>query len=173
METMLQEVSREVSQAAASAQPDAARTPAIRTRELTKRFGECTAVDRVSLDTASQESFGLLGPNGAGKSTLIRMLTTLVPATSGQGWVTGFDIGREASQVRGAIGYVPQTLSADGALTGYENLLTSARLYGVPRRERAERIQGRDAWMAPAAVAGQSVDLPSRCLAGPHDRRRV
>ncbi len=138
MQTLPQEVDCEAPQAAVS---NVTGTPAIRTRELTKRFGACVAVDRVSLDIAPQESFGLLGPNGAGKTTLIRMLTTLLPPTSGQGWVTGLDIHRQASRVRGAIGYVPQMLSADGALTGYENLLTSARLYGVPRRERAARIQ--------------------------------
>ena len=141
MQTLLQGIGCQEPEVAAVTQLNLARTPAICTRELTKRFGACLAVDRVSLDIASQESFGLLGPNGAGKSTLIRMLTTLLPPTSGQGWVTGLDVWREASQVRGAIGYVPQMLSADGALTGHENLLTSARLYGVPRRERAERIQ--------------------------------
>jgi ABC-2 type transport system ATP-binding protein len=141
MPTTLQEIERHAPEIADREQPDTTRLPAIRTRELTKRFGDCLAVDRVSLDVAPQESFGLLGRNGAGKSTLIKMLTTLLPPTSGEGWVTGLDIGREAARVRGAIGYVPQMLSADGALTGYENLLTSARLYGVPHRQRAERIE--------------------------------
>jgi ABC-2 type transport system ATP-binding protein len=141
MQASFQETGSHDLQAPDSASAGAARTPAIRTRELTKRFGECLAVDRVSLDIAPQQNVGLLGPNGAGKSTLIKMLTTLLPPTSGQGWVTGLDIGREAARVRGAIGYVPQMLSADGALTGYENLLTAARLYAVPRRERAQRIR--------------------------------
>jgi ABC-2 type transport system ATP-binding protein len=141
MQTRFQETGSHDLQATDSASAGAARMLAIRTRELTKRFGECLAVDRVTLDIAPQQNVGLLGPNGAGKSTLIKMLTTLLPPTSGQGWVTGLDIGREAARVRGAIGYVPQMLSADGTLTGYENLLTSARLYGVPRRERAQRIQ--------------------------------
>jgi ABC-2 type transport system ATP-binding protein len=141
MPTTLQGIECHAPEVAVGASEGTARVSAIRTRELTKRFGVCLAVDRVSLDIAPQESVGLLGPNGAGKSTLIKMLTTLLPPTSGRGWVTGLDIGREAAQVRGAIGYVPQMLSADGALTGYENLLTSARLYGVPRNERAQRIQ--------------------------------
>jgi len=141
MPTTLQDAECPVSRDDVGALPDATVTPAIRTRDLTKRFGACLAVDGVSLDIAPQETFGLLGPNGAGKSTLIKILTTLLPPTSGQGWVTGLEIGREAARVRAAIGYVPQMLSADGALTGYENLLTAARLYGVPRKERAPRIQ--------------------------------
>jgi len=112
MPTTLQEIERHAPEIADREQPDTTRLPAIRTRELTKRFGDCLAVDRVSLDVAPQESFGLLGRNGAGKSTLIKMLTTLLPPTSGEGWVTGLDIGREAARVRGAIGYVPQMLSA-------------------------------------------------------------
>jgi ABC-2 type transport system ATP-binding protein len=89
----------------------------------------------------------LLGPNGAGKSTLIKMLTTLLPATSGAAWVAGFDILREPEKVRRAIGYVSQMLSADGDLTGYENLLISAKLCGLSRAQRAERIQQALAFM--------------------------
>jgi len=112
----------------------------IETCELTRQFGEFVAVDRVSLAIAKGEIFGLIGPNGAGKSTLIRMLATLLPPTSGSARIAGYDIVAEPAQVRRQIGYVPQMLSADGSLTGYENLLLSARLYGIPRRERAERI---------------------------------
>jgi ABC-2 type transport system ATP-binding protein len=83
----------------------------------------------------------LIGPNGAGKTTLIKMLTTLVPATSGEAWIAGCSIRRQASEVRRRIGYVPQMLSADGALTAYENLLLSARLYAIPRHERDSRIR--------------------------------
>ncbi|MGC2413062.1 MAG: ATP-binding cassette domain-containing protein [Stellaceae bacterium] len=86
------------------------------------------------------EMFGLIGPNGAGKSTLIKMLITLLPPTSGSARVVGYDIIREPGEVRRHIGYVPQLLSADGALTGYENMLLSARLYGIPRAERVLRI---------------------------------
>jgi len=83
----------------------------------------------------------LIGPNGAGKSTLIKMLTTLLPPTSGHATVGGFDLVAAPRKVRRNIGYVPQLLSSDGALTGYENLLLSARLYGLPRRERTHRIE--------------------------------
>jgi ABC-2 type transport system ATP-binding protein len=83
----------------------------------------------------------LIGPNGAGKSTLIRMLTTLLPPTSGTASIAGCDIVRQPADVRRHIGYVPQLLSADGSLTGYENLLLSDRLYGVPRQERKTRIE--------------------------------
>ena len=114
--------------------------PLIETRGLSKQFDGHLAVDHVDLAIHHREIFGLIGPNGAGKSTLIKMLTTLLPATSGLARVAGFDIGRDARRVRAHIGYVPQLLSADGALTGYENLLLSARLYLIPRRERAQRI---------------------------------
>jgi ABC-2 type transport system ATP-binding protein len=107
---------------------------------LTRKFAELTAVDRVTFTINKGEIFGLIGPNGAGKSTLIKMLTTLLPPTAGSATIAGFDIVTQPAEVRRRIGYVPQLLSADGSLTGYENLLLSARLYGVPRRERAERI---------------------------------
>ena len=107
---------------------------------LTRKFGDLTAVDRLTLSIGRAEIFGLIGPNGAGKSTLIKMLTTLLPPTSGTATIAGHDIIDEPAAVRRQIGYVPQLLSADGSLTGYENMLLSARLYGVPRAEREERI---------------------------------
>jgi len=119
---------------------DIREAPAVEIRDLTRRFGELVAVDRVSLAVEQGEIFGLIGPNGAGKSTLIKMLTTLLPPTSGSATIVGYDIAREPAGVRRHIGYVPQLLSADGSLTGYENMLLSARLYGVPRSERATRI---------------------------------
>jgi len=108
--------------------------------DLTRKFGELIAVDRISLSVNTGEIFGLIGPNGAGKSTLIRMLTTLLPPTSGTARIAGYDIASQPSEVRRKIGYVPQLLSADSSLTGYENMLLSARLYGVARGERNERI---------------------------------
>ena len=114
--------------------------PAIRTVGLTRRFGSLTAVDRLSIEVAVGEVFGLIGSNGAGKSVTIKMLTTLLPPTSGEAWVAGFNVVTEAARVRERIGYIPQMVSADGALTGYENLVVSARLYGLNRREREERI---------------------------------
>ncbi len=115
-------------------------TPAIQTRDLTRRFGAIVAVKELDLDVATGAVFGLLGPNGAGKTTLIKMLTTALPPTAGSATVAGFDIERKAQAVRERIGYVPQALSADGALTGYENLLLSAHLYGIGRGERRKRI---------------------------------
>lgn len=114
--------------------------PAVKTTALTRKFGDLTAVDRVDLEVPAGGIFGLLGSNGAGKSTMIKMLTTLLAPTSGTAEVGGFDIVAHPAEIRGHIGYVPQLLSADGALTGYENLLLSARLYGLPREERGVRI---------------------------------
>jgi ABC-2 type transport system ATP-binding protein len=115
--------------------------PAIRTTDLTRRFGALTAVDAASMEVRHGEIFGLIGPNGAGKSTMIKVLTTLLPPTSGRAWVAGFDVVGQASLVRRRIGYVPQLVSADSALTGYENLLVSAQLYSIPRQYRAQRIR--------------------------------
>ena len=107
---------------------------------LTRRYGDVTAVNGVSFRVGRGEIFGLIGPNGAGKSTLVKMLTTLVPPSSGQAIIAGFDIARAPQQVRKHIGYVPQLLSSDRELTGYENLLLSARLYLIPAKERRRRI---------------------------------
>jgi len=113
---------------------------AIKTSELTRQFGHLTAVDHVGLCIPYGEIFGLLGANGAGKSTLIKMLTTLLPPTSGSAEVGGYDIIESPGKVRRRIGYVSQLVSADGALTGYENLRLSAKLYGLTRAERGSRI---------------------------------
>jgi ABC-2 type transport system ATP-binding protein len=114
--------------------------PAVAVIGLTRRFESLIAVDHLHFSTAKGVIFGLLGPNGAGKSTLIKMLTTLLPVSEGTAQVAGFDIVRQPREVRRRIGYVPQMLSADGELTGYENLLISAKLYGIPRTERGKRI---------------------------------
>jgi len=119
----------------------AAPVAAIETFALTRSFGETLAVDHLSLGVPHGEIFGLLGPNGAGKSTTIKMLTTLLEPTSGTARVAGFDIVAAPAEVRRRIGYVPQLLSADGALTGVENLTLSAKLYGMARAERKERIR--------------------------------
>jgi len=112
----------------------------VQTTHLRLVFGDVVAVDDLTLSIDSGSIFGLLGPNGAGKSSIIKMLTTLVPPTSGTASVAGFDIVREPARVRGKIGYVPQALSADGALTARENLTLSARLYGIPNGVRRQRI---------------------------------
>jgi ABC-2 type transport system ATP-binding protein len=115
-------------------------TLAVETFALSRTFGEIVAVDRVDLTVTGNEVFGLLGPNGAGKTTMIKMLTTLLPPTGGSARVAGHDVVAEPGAVRTSIGYVPQLLSADGALTGRENLRLSARLYHMPRSERDGRI---------------------------------
>jgi ABC-2 type transport system ATP-binding protein len=107
---------------------------------LSRRFKSLTAVDHLSFEVRPRSIFGLLGSNGAGKTTVIKMLTTLLPPTSGTALVAGFDIVREPDDVRRHIGYVSQMLSSDGELTGYENLLISAKLYGLSRGERRTRI---------------------------------
>lgn len=113
----------------------------IEVSELVKCFGDNTAVNHVSFAVGEGEVFGLLGPNGAGKSTIIKILTTLLPPTSGNACVVGFDVTRQPMEVRRRIGYVPQALSADGNLTGYENLLVFARLYDLPHTERAPKVR--------------------------------
>jgi ABC-2 type transport system ATP-binding protein len=131
--------------------------PILETTDLTRRFGAFTAVDRLTLAVEAGEVFGLLGANGAGKTVTIKMLTTLLPPTSGNARVAGFDIRHQAAEVRRVIGYVPQMISADGALTGYENLLIFAKLYDIPRAERAARITGALAFMDLEDVAGKLV----------------
>jgi len=113
---------------------------AVETRGLTRRYGSLTAVSELSLSVAAGSIFGLLGPNGAGKTTTIKMLTTMLEPSAGTARVSGFDVVRQPVEVRRSIGYVSQMVSADGALTGYENLLLFARLYGIPHRMRRQRI---------------------------------
>ncbi|MGB7538272.1 MAG: ATP-binding cassette domain-containing protein [Anaerolineales bacterium] len=115
-------------------------TIALETFALTRRFDKLLAVDSLSLAIQSGETFGLLGPNGAGKTTTIKMLTTLLPPTSGNASIAGFDLRRHPADVRRVIGYVPQLLSADGTLTGRENLEFLGRLYDIPRRDLRRRV---------------------------------
>ena len=116
-------------------------TAIIEVHHLVKRFGDHAAVNDISFEVGDGEIFGLLGPNGAGKSTTIKMLTTLLPPTAGTATVDGFDIVRQTTAVRHSIGYVPQALSADGSLSGYENLLIFAKLYDLPKQIQSTRIQ--------------------------------
>ncbi|MGZ3771027.1 MAG: ATP-binding cassette domain-containing protein [Bdellovibrio sp.] len=113
----------------------------ILTEKLTRKFDELVAVDEIDLKVKRGEIFGLLGPNGAGKTTAIKMLTTLLPITSGDAWIAGFHVVRQPALVRQHIGYVSQMLSTDGSLTGRENLRLSAKLYDIDRKERKERIE--------------------------------
>jgi ABC-2 type transport system ATP-binding protein len=137
--------------------PVRALVPALQIQGLTRRFGTHTVVDALDLTVPPGEVFGLLGRNGAGKSTLIKMLTTLLPPTSGSARVEGLDVVRQATEVRARIGYVPQALSADGELTGRENLQVFARLYDIERTERATRIDEALAFMDLQAAADQLV----------------
>ena len=131
--------------------------PILETHALTRRFGTLTAVDSLDLAIEAGEVFGLLGPNGAGKTTTIKMLTTLLPPSSGSARVAGFDVIRQATAVRRVIGYVPQMISADGTLTGRENLLVFARLYDIPRAEVQERVASALKFMGLAALADKLV----------------
>jgi ABC-2 type transport system ATP-binding protein len=133
-------VTRQVSgterKAALEGQPSA-----IAVENIVKRYGDFEAVKGVSFSVAEGEIFGLLGPNGAGKSTLIRMMTTLIPVTSGKAVVAGFDVSKDADDVRRRIGVIPQALTSDPDLTVEENLSIYAKLYSVPKAERAKNIE--------------------------------
>lgn len=113
---------------------------AIDARHLTYRYGQFTAVDDVTLHVRPGETMGLLGPNGAGKTTMVRMLTTLAPVQHGELHIFGMDARRQTTDIRSNIGYVPQQLSIEPALTGRQNVEWFARLYGVLRGERADRV---------------------------------
>jgi ABC-2 type transport system ATP-binding protein len=113
----------------------------IRTESLSRSFNGVRAVEALSIRVEQGEVFGLLGPNGAGKTTTIKMLTTLLSPTSGAAFVCGNDVVRQAVRVRRLIGYVPQLISADGTLTGQENLMVFARLYDIPGRECRARVR--------------------------------
>src|SRR5262252_2947472 len=113
----------------------------VEVEDLTKCFGEFCAVKSLSFTVGHGEVFGLLGPNGAGKSTLIRMLTTLVPPTSGTARIKGFDIVGSANQVRQSIGVIPQAMTSDLDLSAEENMTIFAKLYGIPREKRRQTIK--------------------------------
>jgi ABC-2 type transport system ATP-binding protein len=116
----------------------------IKTEGLTKVFNKhLTAVDHVDFSVKQGEIFGFLGPNGAGKTTTINMLITILKPTEGKAYVVGFDIAKQNNDVRNVIGVVPQEYTADEDLTGLENVLLCADMYGIPRRiakERAEEL---------------------------------
>src|ERR1700677_1938226 len=114
--------------------------PALRVSGLRHRFGDKIAVDGIDLCIERGEVFGLLGPNGAGKTTTIRVINTLLPVQEGSAEVLGFDLRRSTMAIRRRLGYVPQQLSIEAALTGRENVTWFARLFDVPRAERKERV---------------------------------
>src|SRR5437588_8039098 len=139
----------------------------IEVNQITKRFGDFTAVDGISFAVEHGEIFGLLGPNGAGKSTLIRMLTTLIPVTSGGAFVNGHDVTKEADAVRRSIGVIPQAMTSDMELSVEENLLIFSKLYSVPREKRKRLIPE----LIEAVELTQWADKPVRNLSGGMRRR--
>ena len=136
-------------------------------REIKKQFGDFTAVDGITFSVEHGEIFGLLGPNGAGKSTLIRMLTTLIPVTSGLAFVNGHDVTKEADAVRRSIGVIPQAMTSDMELSVEENLLIFSKLYSVPRERRKRLIPE----LIEAVELTQWADKPVRNLSGGMRRR--
>ena len=127
---------------------------AIDCRNLVHRYGRFTAVDDFSLVVRAGETVGLLGPNGAGKTTVVRVLTTLTPVQRGQVEIFGLDSRRHTMDIRHNIGYVPQQLSIESALTGRQNVDLFARLYDVPRTERRRRVDEALEAMSLLDVAG-------------------
>ncbi|MGB9778244.1 MAG: DrrA-related ABC transporter ATP-binding protein [Candidatus Bathyarchaeota archaeon] len=112
----------------------------IKAEGLTKVFNKSlVAVDHVNFSVKDGEIFGFLGPNGAGKTTTINMLITVLKPTAGKASVLGYDIVKQASDVRKVIGVVPQEYTADEDLTGYENIILCADLYGIPREISKKR----------------------------------
>ena len=150
-----------------SAGPRERTAPAVLVDDLVVRFDEICAVGGVSFAVAHGEVFALLGPNGAGKTTTIRVLTTLLAPTAGRALVAGFDVRSQSLDVRRTIGYIPQAISVDGALTAHENLDFYARVTGVPRAERRARIDNAIEAMALAPM----LDRLARTLSGGMLRR--
>lgn len=113
----------------------------VKVEGLSKTFGKLKAVDNVSFDIKVGEIFGFVGPNGAGKTTTINMLTTLLKPTSGNAEVCGYDIFKQPNEVRRNVGVVPQEYTADEDMTGINNVLLCADLYGIPRSDSKPHAQ--------------------------------
>jgi ABC-2 type transport system ATP-binding protein len=111
----------------------------IETKKLTKRFGNFVAVDNISFEVSQGEIFGFLGANGAGKTTAMRMLCGLLSPTSGEGKVAGFDIYKETEKIKQNIGYMSQKFSLYENLTVRENIQFFGGIYGLKRKELAEK----------------------------------
>jgi len=140
---------------------------AIDVRNIVKRYGDFTAVKGITFDVDEGEIFGLLGPNGAGKSTLIRMMVTLLLPTEGTALVNGFDIVRQADEVRKSIGVIPQAMTSDLELSVEENLIIYSKLYGVPREKRIRLIDE----LLEAVELTKWRDAPVKNLSGGMRRR--
>jgi ABC-type multidrug transport system ATPase subunit len=115
--------------------------PVVEVNKLSRRFGPLTAVENLSIRIEEGQIFGFLGPNGSGKTTLIRMLCGLLRPSEGEARVLGHDIARESEAIKRAIGYMSQQFSLYQDLSVMENLRFYANIYGIPRRERAQRIE--------------------------------
>jgi len=113
----------------------------IKVINLTKKFGSLVAVDHINFEVYKGEIFGFLGPNGAGKTTTINMLTTILKPTEGTATINGFDIIKDAGKVRQTIGVVHQEFTADEDLTGYENMMLTAALYGIPKNIAKQKVE--------------------------------
>jgi ABC-2 type transport system ATP-binding protein len=139
----------------------------VEVKNLAKRFGDFQAVAGLNFNVGHGEVFGLLGPNGAGKSTLIRMLTTLMPPTSGTARINGFDIVRNPNEVRQCIGVIPQAMTTDLDLSAEENMGIFAKLYGIPRERRQQTIKE----LLAAVDLTQWADKPVKMFSGGMRRR--
>ena len=139
----------------------------IETKDITKDFGDFRAVNSINLKVPRNTVYGILGPNGAGKSSLISMLCTVLTPTSGTAIVNGYDIVKEANNVRKSIGIVFQTRALDDILTGREHLEMHAALYGVPKEIRQERIEG----VLELIALGKKIDEYTKNYSGGMKRR--
>jgi ABC-2 type transport system ATP-binding protein len=140
---------------------------AIEVDHIVKKYGDFTAVNDVSFAVKEGEIFGLLGPNGAGKSTLIRMMTTLLPITSGWARIAGHDVSKEPNEARNTMGVIPQAMTSDLDLTVYENMSIHAKLYNVPARERTRSIDE----LLELVDLSKWKDTPAKNLSGGMRRR--
>src|SRR4030042_6378403 len=114
---------------------------AMEVQAMTKRFGALTALDQLSLDVVKGELFALVGPDGDGKTTTMRLLCGIMDPTSGEAWVAGHDIVKEAERIKEKIGYMSQRFGLYGDLTVLENILFYADLFNVPHKELPKRIE--------------------------------
>jgi len=141
--------------------------PAIRMVDLCKTFGDLRAVDHLTLTVKPGEIFGLLGPNGSGKTTVVDMLSGLSLPTSGEAWVMGYDVQRDPVAVRRLLGAVPQETALFEELSAWANLNFHAELFGVPRKEKRERITA----MLELVQLLDRKDSPVRTFSGGMKRR--
>ena len=134
---------------------------AVSVRNLSKKYGDLPALDRVDLEVEAGQLFALVGPNGAGKTTLMRILTTQIEASGGEAYVLGRNVATQGNEVRQLVGYVPQEMSVWTDITGYENLLIYSKIYGLPGSTREKTIRESLAVMDLEGVAGRMVNTYS------------